>query len=661
MTRLPLQMAPLCDATFFMDTYHEGECADLGELLRRAPALCTQPLDSTLLGRPLSHFLIQTHQFPADYPLYRPPGLMVGQDGVAEIFSPKPPLEPKETSPDEVLSQAAELRLEPGQMSELLAVRLAYSIEIKRVAAFLRAGLSVLVRCDKLVSQFLYREMARLAGLRPILLEVEDEAPTPVKSPADSDKAVRLHELISVQSVAGSGKVARLRELIADLKDKDVLVVPHLDLMAGGDGNLTNDTREIVELLYGKTERLLLAFADRSMTLPEVLSNRFAVRAQISGLPRLIIMPDGTELPLGKALITKKEASCFTDYNADGLYKNVAGMSPVRLRQAITYAHQEEAADGPVPVERLYQAVRAFKAQTSANFEVPDVSFDDIGGYDAVKRRMDEVLALMLGAFSLPNEKLRRELIPRGFIFHGPPGTGKTLFAKAIANRLNATIQVVSGPEVTDMYVGESERKVRALFAEARRNAPAVLVFDEFDAIATQRSNRDDGGSRAGNALVAQILTEMDGFRPEVPVLVIGTTNRLDIIDDALLRPSRFQAIEIGLPDKTARLAIARVHARHFDVPVSDELLNILADAARGFNGDEIRSVFRDACVGLHCRQPPQAVDAERLGYLVGMLREAAETRAQGAAKRGMTLQRHRDRDVDDGAWIDLNEEEEDA
>jgi len=88
-----------------------------------------------------------------------------------------------------------------------------------------------------------------------------------------------------------------------------------------------------------------------------------------------------------------------------------------------------------------------------------------------------------------------------------------------------------------DKYLGESERKVRDLFAEARRNAPAVIVFDEFDAIAGRRGGQDDGASRASNAVVAQLLTELDGFRPEVPVLIIGTTNRIDLIDDALLRP----------------------------------------------------------------------------------------------------------------------------
>jgi transitional endoplasmic reticulum ATPase len=225
--------------------------------------------------------------------------------------------------------------------------------------------------------------------------------------------------------------------------------------------------------------------------------------------------------------------------------------------------------------------------------------------------------------------------MPRGFIFHGPPGTGKTLFAKAVATAMDATILVVSGPEVTDMYVGESERKVREIFAEARRNAPAIVVFDEFDSIASRRSGREDGGSRAGNAIVAQLLTEMDGFRAEVPVLIIGTTNRLDIIDDALLRPSRFKAIRIGLPDDAARKEIARVHARRFHVPVGEALLDRIMVATKGMNGDEIQSLFRDARANQLLSDPGGEVTPRQLGALVGQQGRTAQERALGQRQSG--------------------------
>jgi transitional endoplasmic reticulum ATPase len=189
------------------------------------------------------------------------------------------------------------------------------------------------------------------------------------------------------------------------------------------------------------------------------------------------------------------------------------------------------------------------------------------------------------------------------------------LFAKAIANKFNATIQIVSGPEVTNKYVGEGERRIRELFAEGRRNAPSVIVFDEIDSIAARRTGGDDGGSRAGNAMVAQILTEMDGFRPDVQLLVVGTTNRLSLIDPALMRPSRFVGFHIGLPDAQARRGIIAVHARRYRIAV-DGVVEALTHATDGWNGDQIRALFRDAYVGERFDGRP--ADAYQLGELVG-------------------------------------------
>ena len=121
----------------------------------------------------------------------------------------------------------------------------------------------------------------------------------------------------------------------------------------------------------------------------------------------------------------------------------------------------------------------------------------------------------------------------------------------------------------------------------------------------------------------------MDGFRPDVPMLVIGTTNQLALIDEALLRPSRFQAIQINLPDTIGRREIAKVHAEHFKVDehLGDDVLDVIAQATEGFNGDEIRSLFRDACVGMYCEDPPRPIDAYQLGKLVGNIQRSKETR----------------------------------
>jgi transitional endoplasmic reticulum ATPase len=334
---------------------------------------------------------------------------------------------------------------------------------------------------------------------------------------------------------------------------------------------------------------------------------------------------EGTEVALGEVLVTQAEASLFEGFDAKEFHKYVAGLNPVRLRQAIQYAWAEHQNNPNAANSDLRDTIRVFKAQMSASFEVPDVSFDQIGGYEDVKDAIRDAMEIMGGVHGLPQEqrKLQSELMPRGFIFYGPPGTGKTLFAKAIANELNATILVVSGPEVTDKYVGEGERKIRELFASARRNAPAVLVFDEFDAIAGRRTDRDDGGSRAGNAMVAQLLTELDGFREDVPFLVIGTTNQLNLVDPAMLRPSRFRPIRIDLPQIDARQDIIRVHARRFGVEISDELVKLVAEGTDQRSGDDIQSLFRDAYVGTHLRGIP--ADARRLGQLVGQLNRAAQ------------------------------------
>jgi transitional endoplasmic reticulum ATPase len=188
-----------------------------------------------------------------------------------------------------------------------------------------------------------------------------------------------------------------------------------------------------------------------------------------------------------------------------------------------------------------------------------------------------------------------------------------------------ANVMVVSGPETTDMYVGESERKIREIFAEARRNAPSVLVFDEFDSIASNRSNRAEGGTRTGNGIVAQLLTEMDGFRPDVPVLVIGTTNRLDIIDDALLRPSRFQSIAIDLPDSDARKAIIKIYSDKFKIDIPDQLIGTISESTNGFNGDEIKFIFRQMSIDINLHRQTYNSTSKRLGEIVGNIRYLKE------------------------------------
>lgn len=586
----------------------------LGQLLRDLPALCAQPLEAAYLDLLVANLTIHVQEPTPGTSLYLPPGLnLPGFDSAGPAAASKP---------ESVVAVVVELGPaedgHPERLSEREAVLIAHAHEINQAASYLESGLSVLIRCEKLLVEHLAQEIASRSGRPQRRIQLPGgrggAAPPPMMGGS------RRSELM-----------AALEQSVAQAVPGDLVVVPQLDLLAGGsDASLSGEARELTDLLYEHSDRVILAFTDPSLVIPEVLANRFAVRLAMDILPREVVSADGSRVPIGRALVTRQEAALFSDFDPVTLYKHIAGMNAVRLRHGMIFAHHQHREDAKPPTfAGLLHELRTFKARTSSAFEVPNVPLEAIGGYDEVKAELQKALEIISGAataeYGLP-EQLRHDLVPRGFIFHGPPGTGKTLFAKAIASRLDATILVVSGPEITDMYVGESERKLRDLFAEARRNAPAVLVFDEFDSIAGKRTGRDDGGSRAGNAIVAQLLTELDGFRPEVPVLIIGTTNRIDIIDDALLRPSRFRSIKIDLPDESARRAIARVHADHFGVPVGDDLRDAIARATLGMNGDEIRSIFRDAradeLVGRR-RKP----DARRLGELIGELRRSQQQR----------------------------------
>jgi len=571
----------------------------------------------------------------AGYPV---PGLGLGAAAAADVADLGPvsgaaietaPWPDPQASPEPSVSGTvitADLARHPDSIRDREAVVLAYEGDIARAASYLECNLSVLIRCEKILVSHLSEEIAVRAGGVAKFIRLDPQVAKEKKTGSllDAIPASRRTELMEALLAA-----------VAAANPGELLVIPNLDLLAGGnDSTLSGEARELAEALYEKADSVLLAFCDPSLTIPEVLASRFAVRLAIDLLPRQVVAPDGRKAPTGRALVTQAEADLFAGYDEVGLYKHVAGLNAIQLRHGLQFAASQyrPPSNGPAlkaqerpTFRQLIAELQTFKVKTSSSFEVPNVSWDAIGGYQGVKEELDAAIEIIDGAGGLP-EHLRTELVPAGFIFHGPPGTGKTLFAKAVASRLAATIMVVSGPEITDKYVGESERKIRELFADARRNAPSVVVFDEFDSIAAQRTGRDDGGARAGNAVVAQLLTELDGFRPDVPVLIIGTTNRLDLIDEALLRPSRFRPIHIGPPDRDARREIAAYHAHHFGIDVSAGLLDRIAAATDQFSGDDIRSLFRDARAGELTGKRVMA-SPYRLGEIVGRLRRTRQLR----------------------------------
>ncbi|MGI9470796.1 MAG: AAA family ATPase, partial [Rubripirellula sp.] len=283
-------------------------------------------------------------------------------------------------------------------------------------------------------------------------------------------------------------------------------------------------------------------------------------------------------------------------------YKYVSGMNAVRLRKMLSTLTGE---DYPSDPKRAYAQIR--QATAGGKLEIPRVDLEnDIGGYTKVKQRLTSEILDVLATKDLrtnPDEiKRLEELIPRGMIFWGPPGTGKTMFAKAIATSIGAAITVVSGPELKSRWVGESEERLRQLFHRARQSAPSIIVFDELDSFASARGTYS--GSGVEHSMVNQLLTEMDGFNSEELVFVVGTTNFVDILDPALLRPGRFEFhLHIPHPETEDRRAILKIYNEKMELQMTDDALDFAvrrtgeyvegAAAGTRFSGDHINALCR--------------------------------------------------------------------
>ncbi|VVB67288.1 VCP-like ATPase [Candidatus Norongarragalina meridionalis] len=222
--------------------------------------------------------------------------------------------------------------------------------------------------------------------------------------------------------------------------------------------------------------------------------------------------------------------------------------------------------------------------------EVPNVKWDEIGGLEGVKRELMEAVELPL---KKPEAFTRLGIRPvRGILLFGPPGCGKTLLAKAVATESEANFISIRGPELISKWVGESEKGVREVFRKAKQAAPCIIFFDEVDAIAPGRGG--DEGSHVMERVVNMLLAEMDGISTAKDVIVIGATNRIDIIDSALLRPGRFdKLVEIPMPDEASRLAVLKVHASK--MPLDKVDLKIIAKQTDGYRGADLESLCREA------------------------------------------------------------------
>ncbi len=231
-----------------------------------------------------------------------------------------------------------------------------------------------------------------------------------------------------------------------------------------------------------------------------------------------------------------------------------------------------------------------------ANAEVldkPDVTYDDIGGLEDQILEMKETVE-----FPLTKPEFFREVgiePPRGILLIGPPGTGKTLLAKAVANKTNATFIHIVGSELVQKYIGEGSRIVRELFDMAREKSPSIVFIDEIDAIGAKRLEIATSGDREVQRTLMQLLAELDGFDPIGEVKIIAATNRVDILDDALLRPGRFdRIIEIPIPSRDARVKIFQIHTKKMSLDKGIDF-GLLADRTPDATGADIKAICMEA------------------------------------------------------------------
>ncbi|GMH58774.1 hypothetical protein TrRE_jg7589 [Triparma retinervis] len=225
--------------------------------------------------------------------------------------------------------------------------------------------------------------------------------------------------------------------------------------------------------------------------------------------------------------------------------------------------------------------------------EVPDVKWEDVGGLEEVKRELHETVQYPV---EHADKYLKFGMHPsKGVLFYGPPGCGKTLLAKAIANECGANFISIKGPELLTQWFGESEANVRELFDKARAASPCILMFDEIDSIAKTRGGSGGGSSEAGDRVINQILTEIDGVGARKNVFVIGATNRPDVLDPAVIRPGRLdQLIYIPLPDLKSRISIFQAALRKS--PVEDNVnIETLARSTEGYSGADITEICQTA------------------------------------------------------------------
>ena len=412
---------------------------------------------------------------------------------------------------------------------------------------------------------------------------------------------------------------ARIREIFKESREKapSIIFIDEIDSIAPKREEVTGEVErrvvsQLLSLMDGLESRgkvIVIAATNRPNAIDPALRRpgRFDREIEIK-VPdkrgRLeILQIHSHNMPLESDVNQEKIAAVthgFVGADMEYLCKEAAMRC---LRRLLPELSLEDEKISPETLDKLVITMNDFEmaikdvmpsAMREVYLEIPDVKWTDIGGLEDVKLELQEAIEWPLRYPDLYKEL--RHTLTKGILLHGPSGTGKTLLAKAVATESETNFISVKGPELISKWVGESERGIREIFRRARQAAPCIIFFDEIDSIAPTRGGMEGGSGFSGTQpILSQLLTEMDGVQQMQGVMVIAATNRVDIIDTALLRPGRFDKIVyVPIPDKNTRIRILEVHIKGKPVGRDIDLMKI-ADMTNGFSGAEVSAVVNTA------------------------------------------------------------------
>ena len=416
---------------------------------------------------------------------------------------------------------------------------------------------------------------------------------------------------------------ARLREIFKEAKEKapSIMFVDEIDSIAPKREEVSGEVERrvvsqllsLMDGLEGRGKVIVMAATNRPNAIDPALRRpgRFDREIEIK-VPdkrgRLEILQIHTRnMPLDTDVNQERMAAVthgFVGADLEYLCKEAAMKC---LRRLLPELNLEEEKLAPEVLDKLIITMSDFEsalkdvmpsAMREVYLESPDVSWKDIGGLEEVKRELQEAVEWPMRYPDM--YKKLGHAIPKGILLHGPSGTGKTMLAKAVATESEANFIGVKGPELMSKWVGESEKGIREIFRKARQAAPCVIFFDEIDSIAPTRGGGAgmEGGmgiNTSTERMVSQLLTELDGIQELQGVVVLAATNRVDMIDMALIRPGRFDKIVfVPKPDRKTRQVILEIYVK--DKPIGQDVnMKTIADATEGFSGADVSAIANTA------------------------------------------------------------------